>query len=793
MTQCEKFGDVEDFELHIDTEDPNETDDEKKTTLSGNCVVHFCSIDSAIRTYESYLRRIQHDVQRDADTEATEEEDADEDKDKTDVNKKYSIKFIKAKFGKDRCDRTEIETIKNDQESTEESTTPIEGPLNSSTELKSFITSPEIERTPNGLNIADPISPNSSDIEASPLKSPLTNPENDLESTALSNVDYSIGSSSSRFPNNPAFVPVPYVLSNPLMSHSNASLISTHSCDGSSYGNRSIYLGNLHPKTTVEEIANNVRAGGLVESINYHPDRRVCFITFIDANVAYKFYMNHQVLHQLVIHGYDVTVGWAKQQVGQLNRDIALAVTAGASRNVYIGIKETDSKMPIPIEDELRQDFSNFGSLEQINFIHNKECGFMNFLHIIDAIRVVSIFEQGPTEAIGRLKKVFPLPDEAERFYNKYKDYKISFAKDRCGNSPKFSFKKRLPEHHYEHNHHHHHNNYEENGSGATKNGSQRETDEFNKETIADETAMVFGIVSQTDANKSTELVDVPEVNEDEDDEKTLEEKELEVQKDEAMEAKDEGKDDVEEEEDDDDDEEEEEEEEVSIIIGSDETTSTTQKKPYHHPYRPRPRYQKIYHSNHSEPSFRRSSSNLSLNSSIPFNQSTGQYPHPVYYLPHLSRTNSATSFRSYGNHHQPQQPQQVQPTTTYLIPQTAPPLQYYGNAVVPQQVPPPPPPPNSASASATPQIRYVPIMPLQVPPPPGSTPYISSGSQVMAQYLAKSQQDHQMMYGMTPTPMPMTMPMYPAMNVDESFNDAYSYTSSRRSAGPYRRGSFKK
>ena len=119
----------------------------------------------------------------------------------------------------------------------------------------------------------------------------------------------------------------------------------------------------MHPSTTIEEIANNVRAGGLVESINYRPEKRVCFITFIDPNIAYKFFMSHQVLHQLVIHGYEVTVGWANQPSGPLPRDIGVAVSSGATRNVYIGIKTANSsaldssekvtKIPLPSEKEL--------------------------------------------------------------------------------------------------------------------------------------------------------------------------------------------------------------------------------------------------------------------------------------------------------------------------------------------------------------------------------------------------------------------------------------------------------
>lgn len=209
-------------------------------------------------------------------------------------------------------------------------------------------------------------------------------------------------------------------------------------------GNRTLYLGNLHPNTQAEEIANNVRAGGLVESLKYYKSKRICFITFIDPVVALNFYMNHQVLHQLIIHGSEVNVGWGKNHSGPLNRDISLAVTAGASRNVFIGLKlannpENEKKVaPLPTESKLRSDFSKFGDLEQINFYHNNDCGFMNFMNIIDAIKVVELFENSNVDQINQI-----VGDNGE-FYERYRHYKISFGKDRCGNPPKFNYKKKL-------------------------------------------------------------------------------------------------------------------------------------------------------------------------------------------------------------------------------------------------------------------------------------------------------------------------------------------------------------
>ncbi|OBA23853.1 hypothetical protein METBIDRAFT_114381 [Metschnikowia bicuspidata var. bicuspidata NRRL YB-4993] len=213
-----------------------------------------------------------------------------------------------------------------------------------------------------------------------------------------------------------------------------------HRSDSLSSCNRTIYLGNLHPKTTVEEIANNVRAGGLVELIKHYQSRRVCFITFVDPAVALKFYLSYQVLHQLVIRDSEITVNWGQVHSGPLPRKIACAVSSGASRNVYIGFRmgrQGPPDLKIPDESTLRRDFSKFGPMEQINHLRKKDCGFMNFLDISDAIEVVECFDMRDATRISAI-----VGDEGQ-FYEKYRHFKISYGKDRCGNALKFSYVKR--------------------------------------------------------------------------------------------------------------------------------------------------------------------------------------------------------------------------------------------------------------------------------------------------------------------------------------------------------------
>ncbi|PHH54313.1 RNA-binding protein MRN1 [Ceratocystis fimbriata CBS 114723] len=172
-------------------------------------------------------------------------------------------------------------------------------------------------------------------------------------------------------------------------------------------GNRTIYLGNIHPETTLEEICNVIR-GGLLHHVRYIPDKHICFVTFIDPTAAASFYALSN-LQGLMIHNRRLKIGWGKHS-GALPPAIALAVSGGASRNVYIGnLDETWT------EERLRTDFAEYGEIELVNALREKSCAFVNFTNIANAIKAI----------------------EAIRSKEEYKKFKVNFGKDRCGNAPR--------------------------------------------------------------------------------------------------------------------------------------------------------------------------------------------------------------------------------------------------------------------------------------------------------------------------------------------------------------------
>ena len=186
-----------------------------------------------------------------------------------------------------------------------------------------------------------------------------------------------------------------------------AAAVATQAGGVNNLGNRTVYLGNIHPETTIEEICNVVR-GGLLHHIRYIPDKHICFVTFIDPTSAASFYALSNI-QGLMIHNRRLKIGWGKHS-GALPPAIALAVSGGASRNVYIG--NLDESWT---EERLRQDFSDYGEIELVNALREKSCAFVNFTNISNAIKAI----------------------EAIRSREDYQRFKVNFGKDRCGNAPR--------------------------------------------------------------------------------------------------------------------------------------------------------------------------------------------------------------------------------------------------------------------------------------------------------------------------------------------------------------------
>lgn len=174
-------------------------------------------------------------------------------------------------------------------------------------------------------------------------------------------------------------------------------------------GNRTIYLGNIHPETTTAEICNHIR-GGVLQNIRFIPEKHIAFVTFVDPNAALAFF--HLASYSgIMIHNRRLKIGWGKHS-GPLSPAIQFAVQAGGSRNVYVGnIDDPD----LLTEEKIRNDFSQYGEIETVNSLREKNCAFANFTNIQSAIKCIEGMKSHPD----------------------YQNVKISYGKDRCGNPPR--------------------------------------------------------------------------------------------------------------------------------------------------------------------------------------------------------------------------------------------------------------------------------------------------------------------------------------------------------------------
>ncbi|UCS19026.1 uncharacterized protein HLK63_B02211 [Nakaseomyces glabratus] len=203
---------------------------------------------------------------------------------------------------------------------------------------------------------------------------------------------------------------------------------------GGDADNRTVYIGNINPRSKVEDICNVVR-GGILQNVKFIEDKRICFVTFIEASAAAQFCAN-SFIDPIVLHGNTLRVGWGNQS-GPLPKSIALAVTVGANRNVYVSLpeyafkdkfindpkyKEYHERYKLPSQEQLRKDFTTYGEIEQINYLKDSHCCWVNFINIASAIRLVEDINHNNGEEFHK------------KFNNRYEGLIINYGKDRCGN-----------------------------------------------------------------------------------------------------------------------------------------------------------------------------------------------------------------------------------------------------------------------------------------------------------------------------------------------------------------------
>lgn len=166
-------------------------------------------------------------------------------------------------------------------------------------------------------------------------------------------------------------------------------------------------MGNLPATASVDELLNLVHFGPL-ESIRVLPEKSCVFLSFLDGATAAAFHAD-ALIKKLSLHGQELKIGWGKPS--PVPSQVALAIQqSNASRNVYLGGLDE-----VTTEEALRDDLSRFGLIDQVKIVRDKNIGFVHFLSISTATKVVNTL---PTEPAWAGKRV-------------------NYGKDRCAYIPK--------------------------------------------------------------------------------------------------------------------------------------------------------------------------------------------------------------------------------------------------------------------------------------------------------------------------------------------------------------------
>lgn len=170
---------------------------------------------------------------------------------------------------------------------------------------------------------------------------------------------------------------------------------------------RTVYMGNLPQSAAVDELLNLIKFGP-IENVRILGEKSCAFISFLDPQTAAAFHTD-ATLKKISLHGAELKIGWGKPS--PVPPQVLLSVQQNnATRNVYLGGLDESTT-----EAMLRDDLSRFGLIDQIKIVKDKGIGFVHFLSIAVAQKVVATLPTEPSWAGKR----------------------VNYGKDRCAFQPK--------------------------------------------------------------------------------------------------------------------------------------------------------------------------------------------------------------------------------------------------------------------------------------------------------------------------------------------------------------------
>ncbi|KIM53395.1 hypothetical protein SCLCIDRAFT_31939 [Scleroderma citrinum Foug A] len=147
------------------------------------------------------------------------------------------------------------------------------------------------------------------------------------------------------------------------------------------------FSGPFSPYNAFAPDGMNLAAAGVtgmgMQGMN-RTDKHIAFVTFVDPAAAFTFFQV-STYQGLTLNNRRLKIGWGKNS-GPLPPSLALAVHSGATRNVYVGNIEDFELFG---EEKLKRDFGEYGEIEFVNFLKEKNCAFVNFTSISNAIKAI--------------------------------------------------------------------------------------------------------------------------------------------------------------------------------------------------------------------------------------------------------------------------------------------------------------------------------------------------------------------------------------------------------------------
>jgi hypothetical protein len=131
---------------------------------------------------------------------------------------------------------------------------------------------------------------------------------------------------------------------------------------------------------SVDELLNLVRFGP-IENVRLLPEKSCVFISFMDGSTAAGFHADAGV-KKLALRGQELRIGWGK--ASSVPPNVLHAVQQQqATRNVFVGNLAASTT-----EEDLRDELSKFGPIDQVKIVRDKNIGFVHFLSVGAAMKV---------------------------------------------------------------------------------------------------------------------------------------------------------------------------------------------------------------------------------------------------------------------------------------------------------------------------------------------------------------------------------------------------------------------